>query len=214
MLQLSTLPSRAGYSPLVPSPLNPRVHAIAPQRCQRLREKRRQQSRGDVSPTQRLLRHKAAMAWKSEALTRESTIYTREEILDIIAECDRQDAAARGDTSLTTTTTSSSSSYSSENNHNNSNDKGVEKQHPQVHIHAAHWKDHDGEEYDLFCEADEFDAGDADEGSRQWSSFVPRPFSKDTARRVVLAFGLMCICGCLPVLRANGFHIYSATESP
>jgi len=206
MLQLSTLPSRAGYSPLVPSPLNPQVHAIAPQRYQRLREKRRQQSRGDVSPTQRLLRHKAAMAWKSEALTRESTIYTREEILDIIAECDRQDAAARGNAPLTTTATS--------DDDNNNKNKQAEKQHPQVHIRAAHWKEHDGEEYDFFCEADEFDAGDADEGSLQWSSFVPRPFSKDTARRVVLAFGLMCICGCLPVLRANGFHIYPATETP
>ncbi|KAK2011188.1 hypothetical protein LZ32DRAFT_347500 [Colletotrichum eremochloae] len=209
MLQLSTLPSRAGYSPLVPSPLNPRVHAIAPQRCQRMREKRRQQNRGDVSPTQRLLRHKAAMAWKSEALTRESTIYTREEILDIIAECDRQDAAARGNAPLITTTAS--------DDDNNNKNKRTEKQHPQVHIRAAHWKEHNGEEYDFFCEADEFDAGDPDESSRQWSSFVPRlhsPFSKDTARRVVLAFGLMCICGCLPVLRANGFHIYPATETP
>ncbi|GKT48514.1 uncharacterized protein ColSpa_08695 [Colletotrichum spaethianum] len=201
MLQLSTLPSRAGYSPLVPSPLNPKVHTIAPPRCHRLREKRRQQSRGDVSPTQRLLRHKAAMAWKSEALTRESAIYTREEILDIIAECDRQDAAARG-TPLITTTPSS---------------KPAEKQQPQVHIRAAHWKEHDGEEYDFFCETDEADAGDSDESLRQWSSLVPRlrsPFSKDTARRVVLAFGLMCICGCLPVLRAHGFHIYPANETP
>ncbi|WQF80115.1 hypothetical protein CDEST_05129 [Colletotrichum destructivum] len=201
MLQLSTISSRAGYSPLVPSPLNPEVHTIAPQRCQRLREKRRQQSRGDVSPTQRLLRHKAAMAWKSEALTRESTMYTREEILDIIAECDRQDAAARGTPVITTT----------------SSDKQTDKPHPRVHIRAAHWKEHDGEEYDFFCEMDEFDASDADESSRQWSSLVPRlrsPFSKDTARRVALAFGLMCICGCLPVLRAHGFHIYSVTEAP
>ncbi|KAK1964966.1 hypothetical protein LY78DRAFT_581354 [Colletotrichum sublineola] len=178
MLQLSTLPSRAGYSPLVPSPLNPRVHAIAPQRCQRMREKRRQQNRGDVSPTQRLLRHKAAMAWK-------------------------------GNAPLITTTAS--------DDDNNNKNKRTEKQHPQVHIRAAHWKEHNGEEYDFFCEADEFDAGDPDESSRQWSSFVPRlhsPFSKDTARRVVLAFGLMCICGCLPVLRANGFHIYPATETP
>ncbi|GKT85241.1 hypothetical protein Ct61P_03091 [Colletotrichum tofieldiae] len=136
------------------------------------------------------------MAWKSEALTRESTIYTREEILDIIAE-------RRGEGTPLITTTSS--------------DKQAEKQQPQVHIRAAHWKEHDGEEYDFFCEADEFDAGDSDESSRQWSSLVPRlrsPFSKDTARRVVLAFGFMCICGCLPVLRAHGFHIYPANESP
>ncbi|KAK1979931.1 hypothetical protein LZ30DRAFT_690325 [Colletotrichum cereale] len=151
------------------------------------------------------------MAWKSEALTRESTIYTREEILDIIAECDRQDAAARRNTPIITTTTTSDT--------NNNKDKRAEKQQqqPHVHIRAAHWKEHDGEEYDFFCEADEFDAGDSDESSQQWSSFVPRlhsPLSKDTARRIVLAFGLMCICGCLPVLRANGFHIYPATETP
>ncbi|WYZ45414.1 hypothetical protein EsH8_VIII_000730 [Colletotrichum jinshuiense] len=193
MLQMSTIPSRVGYSPLVPSPLNPDVHAVAPLRCQRLREKRRQQGRGDVSPTQRLLRHKAAMAWKSEALTRESKVHTREEILDIIAECDRQDAVAK--TAIVMPSN---------------------KQQPQVHIRAAHWKEHDGEEYDFFCDMDEFEGDASDEGSQQWPSLVPKlrsPFSKDTARRVALAFGLICICGCLPVLRAHGFHIYPATEA-
>ncbi|OHE98790.1 hypothetical protein CORC01_05879 [Colletotrichum orchidophilum] len=197
MLQMATFPNRAGYSPLVPSPLNPDVHAIAPQRCQRLREKRRQQGRGDVSPTQRLLRHKAAMAWKSEALTRESTIYTRDEILDIIAECDRQDVAARG---LVVMATSNQPPWP------------PQKKQPKVHIRAAHWKEHEGDEYDFFCETDD----DSEESSRQWPSLVPRlrsPFSKDTARRVALAFGLMCICGCLPALRAHGFHMYSATEA-
>ncbi|OLN95616.1 hypothetical protein CCHL11_04883 [Colletotrichum chlorophyti] len=201
MLQLSTLPTRVGYSPLVPSPLNPDVHAVAPHRHQRLREKRRPQGRGDVSPTQRLLRHKAAMAWKSEALTRESRIYTRDEILDIIAECDRQDAAARTPIIMSTP-----------------DQRPLQKkQQPQVHIRAAHWKEHDGEEYDFFCEMDEFDSDPSDDSSRQWPSLVPRlrsPFSRDTARRVVLAVGLMCICGCLPVLRAHGFHIYPITEAP
>ncbi|KXH64853.1 hypothetical protein CNYM01_07883 [Colletotrichum nymphaeae SA-01] len=207
MLQMSQLPSRAGYSPLVPSPLNPDVHAVAPQRChQKLREKRRQQGRGDVSPTQRLLRHKAAMAWKSEALTRESTMYTRDEILDILAECDRQDeVAARG---LIVMATSNQPPWPP----SQKQQQQQQKKQPKVHIRAAHWKEHEGEEYDFFCETDD----DADESARQWGSLVPRlrsPFSKDTARRVALAFGLMCICGCLPALRAHGFHMYSATEA-
>ncbi|KAK0372569.1 hypothetical protein CPAR01_16432 [Colletotrichum paranaense] len=207
MLQMSQLPNRAGYSPLVPSPLNPDVHAVAPQRChQKLREKRRQQGRGDVSPTQRLLRHKAAMAWKSEALTRESTMYTRDEILDILAECDRQDeVAARG---LIVMATSNQPPWPP----SSQKQQQQQKKQPKVHIRAAHWKEHEGEEYDFFCEADD----DADESARQWGSLVPRlrsPFSRDTARRVALAFGLMCICGCLPALRAHGFHMYSATEA-
>ncbi|TDZ65138.1 hypothetical protein CTRI78_v003674 [Colletotrichum trifolii] len=198
MLQLAALPGRAGYSPLIPSPLNPDVDVVAPQRHQRLREKRRQQGRGDVSPTQRLLRHKAAMAWKSEALTRESRIYTRQEILSIIADCDRQDAAARS------TITRPSSCEK-------------EKQQPRVHVRAAHWKEHDGEEDDdFFCEIDELAMDVSDGSTHPWPT-VPKlrsPFSKDTARRVALAIGLMCICGCLPVLRAHGFNIYQASEAP
>lgn len=197
VLRLSTLPSRAAYSPLVPSPLNPDVDVVAPQRHQKLREKRRQQTRGDVSPTQRLLRHKAAMAWKSEALTRESRIYTREEILSIIAECDSQDIAARAPGIMP---------------------DRPEKKRPQVHILAAHWKETDGEEDDFFCELDDLlDTDASDEGQRSWPTLVPKlrsPFSKDTARRVALAIGLMCICGCLPVLRAHGFHIYQPSQAP
>ncbi|EQB50368.1 hypothetical protein GCG54_00001859 [Colletotrichum gloeosporioides] len=197
MLKLSTLPSRAAYSPLIPSPLNPDVDVVAPQRHQRLREKRRLQGRGDVSPTQRLLRHKAAMAWKSEALTRESRIYTREEILSIIADCDTQDAAARTAVIMPDL---------------------KQKKQPQVHIRAAHWKETDGEEDDFFCELDDLLGVDTPDGSpRQWPTLVPKlrsPFSKDTARRVALAIGLMCICGCLPVLRAHGFHIYQGSEAP
>ncbi|KAF6843082.1 hypothetical protein CMUS01_02429 [Colletotrichum musicola] len=201
MLQMSTLPSRVAYSPLVPSPLNPDVDVVASQRQQRLREKRRQQGRGDVSPTQRLLRHKAAMAWKSEALTRESRIYTREEILSIIADCDSQDATAR--------TAIIMPSYDEQ--------KQQQKKQPQVHIRAAHWKEHDGDEDDFFCEMDDLDTDASDEVVREWATLVPKlrsPFSKDTARRVALAIGLMCICGCLPVLRAHGFHIYQASEAP
>ncbi|KAL0944243.1 uncharacterized protein CTRU02_202130 [Colletotrichum truncatum] len=200
MLKLPTLSSRVAYSPLVPSPLNPDVNVgVAPQRDQRLREKRRQQNRGDVSPTQRLLRHKAAMAWKSEALTRESRIYTREEILSIIAECDIQDAAARSAVIMPSSDLQ-------------------EKKQPLVHIRAAHWKEHDGEEDDFFSEMEDLvDPELSDENPRQWPTLVPKlrsPFSKDTARRVGLAIGLMCICGCLPVLRAHGFHIYQASEAP
>lgn len=201
VLSLSTLPSRVTYSPLVPSPLNPDVDLVVPPRHHKLREKRRQQSRGDVSPTQRLLRHKAAMAWKSEALTRESRIYTREEILSIIADCDSQDAAARTPIIMPDLP-----------------EKRKKQQQPRVHIRAAHWKEMDGEEDDFFCELDDLlDTDTSDETPRQWPTLVPKlrsPFSKDTARRVALAIGLMCICGCLPVLRAHGFHIYQASEAP
>ena len=54
------------YKPKFPSPLNPRAQTA------RLRPRAHARREVDVSPAQRLLRYKAAEAWRSHVLMREA----------------------------------------------------------------------------------------------------------------------------------------------
>ncbi|UNI21604.1 hypothetical protein JDV02_007579 [Purpureocillium takamizusanense] len=61
----------AAYRPIVPSPLNPRSQEGAAQALRTRRVTRALRRNVGMSPAQRLLRYKAAEAWRSEATRRE-----------------------------------------------------------------------------------------------------------------------------------------------
>ncbi|XXG94279.1 hypothetical protein Hte_000533 [Hypoxylon texense] len=85
----SSLREKTSYIPDIPSPLNPSSPEPPLSRCRRCRI-----ARSEQSPTQKLMRHKAAMAWRSmasrEVLLRASIQRTRDEISTNITNINEQ----------------------------------------------------------------------------------------------------------------------------
>ncbi|KAI1767317.1 hypothetical protein GGR53DRAFT_140248 [Hypoxylon sp. FL1150] len=83
------LKEKASYTPDIPSPLNPSSPDPPLSRCRRCRI-----ARSEQSPTQKLMRYKAAVAWRSmvsrEALIRTDIQNTRDEIRADITDTDEQ----------------------------------------------------------------------------------------------------------------------------
>ncbi len=67
----------AAYTPSVPSPLNPKSQDEAAQALRARRAARALRRNMGMSPAQRLLRYKAAEAWRSEATRRELAKWER-----------------------------------------------------------------------------------------------------------------------------------------
>jgi len=81
---------REGHSPAVPSPLNPRHLAITPPRPLPRSGRPARKATTPLSPTQRLLRKKAQVAWRSEVLRR-AVGGGPQEISDLLLYSDRQE---------------------------------------------------------------------------------------------------------------------------
>ncbi|POR36305.1 Uncharacterized protein TPAR_03487 [Tolypocladium paradoxum] len=81
----STSHTGAAYVPLIPSPLNPRSQEEAALALRRRSNSRKMHKSIGMSSAQRLLRHNAAEAWRSQALRREVMLYERRAIEAITA---------------------------------------------------------------------------------------------------------------------------------
>lgn len=181
------------YQPVVPSPLNPsRIEIPAsPPRAPRGRGRiPARRPNGAISPTERLLRQKAAEAWRWETLSQAAATLrgfgARSVTIDELLEEAR--AAANGDVAIGTPERSRSP-----------------------------WaEEDDGEKGEELVDFMEDMEADCSRPVRRRSSLF-KPFSGRLAgfslRRAAFALGFMCFCGMLPMLRTHSFHGWSAKRT-
>ncbi|KAI0176097.1 hypothetical protein GGR52DRAFT_344842 [Hypoxylon sp. FL1284] len=176
-----SLRERASYAPDFPSPLNPSSPEPALSRCRRGRV-----ARSEQSPTQLLMRHKAAVAWRSmasrEARLKASIKKTRDDIYANVTSTNEQ--KKKEDRSLARAATTTATT----------------KYKPLVVIAERY------EEIDLYaCNIDTEKQGFADNDYRDvpfWtSSYLSHLL---TTRRLATAVGFVLFIGILSAVRAIG----------